>query len=834
MISKLYRQFSVLWSVTKDYAPVMLASVSVTLVVIGIRETKGLEFWELGTFDQMVRAQPQSEPDSRILVVGITEEDIQKQQEWPLRDRTLARLIAKLQQYQPKVIGLDLFRDIPQEPGHQELKTRLKASNIVAITQIGGNQIIPAPSGIPDNQIGFNDLALDADNVLRRNLLYIELENKSYQSFSLRLSLKYLEDKQLPFTVTNDGITIGTTNFKALNPDSGSYQMSLGATNGWQILLNYHSQNQVARQVSLTEVLNDQIKPEWVKNKIILIGTTATSGKDLFATPYSATQTENHLMSGVMIHAQSVSQILSTILDGKRLFWYWDQQTEYLWIWCWSLVGGIIAWRSNHPLILLVSEAIALGTLTGICFLIFTQAGWIPLVPSAISLLGTSAGILAYHVLYSRSHDTLTGLPDRNYLTKQIQKANKKGKDKQEQLIAILSLDLDRFKAINESFGHKVGDQFLQSTVARVKSCIRNSDHIVRIGGDEFSILLHPVVDVNEATKIADRLQYELTLPFKLKDQEIFTTVSIGIAFHPLGQELEPEDLIRNAHTAMNRAKASGKDCYEIFAKGMYTQAINRLHLENDLRQAIKRQEFQLYYQPIIDLQTKKIAGFEALVRWNSPERGFVSPGEFIPLAEETGLILPLGAWILEEACRQMNLWHQQFNFEQCLMISVNLSSRQFSQANLSEQIQKVLAATGLNPQSLKLEITEGMVMESVESVIKSLELLKALGISISIDDFGTGYSSLSYLHRFPIDTLKVDQSFVKQMSESNSDLELVKTIIMIGHNLGMDVIAEGVETEEQMQVLRSLGCECGQGYFFAKPLPSEAATALLSTAPLW
>jgi EAL domain-containing protein (putative c-di-GMP-specific phosphodiesterase class I) len=313
-----------------------------------------------------------------------------------------------------------------------------------------------------------------------------------------------------------------------------------------------------------------------------------------------------------------------------------------------------------------------------------------------------------------------------------------------------------------------------------------------------------------------------------LNQQEISTTVSIGIAISEPEEAIQADDLIRNAHTAMNRAKALGKDRHEIFSAGMRTQVINRLQLESDLRQAIKKQEFVLYYQPILDLKTETIIGFEALVRWQSPERGFVSPGEFIPLAEETGLIIPLGEWILKQACQQMHQWHQQFSREIPLIISVNLSIRQFSQPNLVEMVAQTIRETNLVPNSLKLEITESMVMDNVESAIEILESLKALNLRLSMDDFGTGYSSLSYLHRFPMDTIKVDQSFVRRIKDNGDDSEIARTVVMLGHNLGMDIIAEGIETVNQKQILQSLDCEYGQGYLFSKPVPVELVPDLL------
>ncbi|PSB14150.1 diguanylate cyclase, partial [filamentous cyanobacterium Phorm 46] len=320
--------------------------------------------------------------------------------------------------------------------------------------------------------------------------------------------------------------------------------------------------------------------------------------------------------------------------------------------------------------------------------------------------------------------------------------------------------------------------------------------------------------------------------------REVFVTASIGIAVggEPTAPSREqPEHLLRDAHTAMYRAKALGTGRYQVFNASMHDLALERLQLETDLRMAVKRREFLLHYQPFVSLTSGKIIGFEALVRWQHPQRGLISPVKFIPVAEETGAIVPLGEWVLEEACRQLRLWEGMFDFDRPLIMSVNLSGKQFAQPDLVDRIQAILGATGLNAESLKLEITESVVMDDVESAIAVLKQMKALNVKLGIDDFGTGYSSLSYLSRFPTDTLKVDKSFVGLMELGEGEnVAIVRTIVALAHALGMDVIAEGVETAAQLARLRAIGCEYGQGYFFAKPLPSDEATALMASEPQW
>ncbi len=425
-------------------------------------------------------------------------------------------------------------------------------------------------------------------------------------------------------------------------------------------------------------------------------------------------------------------------------------------------------------------------------------------------------------------HDGLTGLPNRALFMDHLKLSVERGKRRDDRLFAVLFLDLDRFKVINDSLGHMVGDQLLVGIARRLEICLRPGDTVARLGGDEFTVLLEDLMMVTEAIEVADRLQKALALPFNLNGHEVFATVSIGIALSSTGYD-RPEEVLRDADTAMYRAKMLGKARHEVFDKTMHARAMNLLQMEADLRHAIERKEFILHYQPIVALDTGTISGFEALIRWHHPERGFVSPDEFIPIAEETGLIIPIGHWVLEEACRQIHVWQEQYPQYPPLQISVNLSGKQFINANLINQIRYILKETCVEPHSLKLEITESMVMENVETAIDMLKQLRTLGIELSIDDFGTGYSSLSYLHRFPISTLKVDRSFVSRMSDNNENAEIVRTILMLARSLKMDVVAEGVETQDQLMQLAMLECEYGQGYYFSKPLDIAGASKLLA-----
>ncbi|PQV63162.1 PAS domain S-box-containing protein/diguanylate cyclase (GGDEF) domain-containing protein [Abditibacterium utsteinense] len=436
-------------------------------------------------------------------------------------------------------------------------------------------------------------------------------------------------------------------------------------------------------------------------------------------------------------------------------------------------------------------------------------------------------------LVHNALHDKLTGLSNRTLFMDRLVQAFGRLKRHPQEVFAVLFLDFDRFKNINDSLGHMAGDQLLVSISQRLSDCLRPDDTVSRLGGDEFSILLQDVGDVAGAILVAQRVQNAVSQPFAIAGQEVFTSTSIGIALGHLEYD-NPEDLLRDADMAMYRAKATGKARHEVFDAGMHKRAVALLQLETDLRWAIEREEFQLWYQPIVNLETGRIGGFEALIRWNHPTRGLVPPLDFIPIAEETGWIVPIGRWVLEEACRQLAQWHSEDKNGISLSISVNLSAKQFSQPDLIAMVEDVLKRHHLPPGCLKLEITESAIMENVQDVTDRLLRLHSLGVKLGLDDFGTGYSSLSYLHRFQLDTLKIDRSFITRMNEGGENREIVRTIVSLGKNLGMDVVAEGVEDAQQLADLRALQCNNGQGYFFARPLTSLDAFAMLQNAPVW
>jgi diguanylate cyclase (GGDEF)-like protein/PAS domain S-box-containing protein len=411
------------------------------------------------------------------------------------------------------------------------------------------------------------------------------------------------------------------------------------------------------------------------------------------------------------------------------------------------------------------------------------------------------------------TQDTLTGLPNRARFYDLL----KLRVSRRDQQCAVLLLDVDRFKLVNDSLGNASADQLLIQVAQRVKTCMRQGDVLARVGGDEFAVLLDDVSGEEEASSVATRIQQALSISFNLLGQEVYTTMSIGIA---LASDYEQvSDMLRDAETAMHQAKARGKARYEVFGHDMHGELMSRLKMETDLRHACERDELFVDYQPIVSLDSRTLIGFEALVRWRHPEFGVVPPKDFIPVAEETGQILTIGQTVLESACRQAREWQQTYPTAPPLFVSVNLSVKQFNQPGLVENIAELLERFQLPPRCLKLEITESVFSDNIEAAVGLLTQLREIGVQLSIDDFGTGYSSLSYLQRFPIDTLKIDRSFVTQMMENEENLAIVRTIVALAQNLGMDVVAEGVETEDQLRLLRKLECENGQGFLFSTPL---------------
>ena len=435
-------------------------------------------------------------------------------------------------------------------------------------------------------------------------------------------------------------------------------------------------------------------------------------------------------------------------------------------------------------------------------------------------------------LVHEAYHDALTGLPNRACFIDRLQNVMGRARGRGG-VYAVLYLDLDRFKVVNDSLGHALGNEVLIETSKRLHACLRPHDMVARLGGDEFVVLLDALRAAEDVEQVARRIQEGVARPIHLEGHEIVTTASIGIAPSALGYK-RPEDLIRAADTAMYRAKATGKARHQLFDRQMHDAALARLRTESDLRRALEREEFEVYYQPIIDMGPGGVVGFEALVRWNHPERGRVAPDDFIGVAEETGLIDPIGFWVLETACAQTQAWNVGIRADTPLRVNVNLSGRQFRAGGLHDRVLETLSRTGLPGSALTLEITETVIMESSDEARTVLAALRAAGVAVCIDDFGTGYSSLSYLHAFELDGLKIDRSFVSRIGPNGPRPQIIKTIVDLSRSLSLAVTAEGIETPMQYAQLRDLGCDTAQGYLFSKPVPHAAAEQLLRDGPSW
>lgn len=514
--------------------------------------------------------------------------------------------------------------------------------------------------------------------------------------------------------------------------------------------------------------------------------------------------------------------------------------------------GGDIALRSTSVELSIVSMAAAVfnhadGKVGGmICVLDDIPRTWTDDEVAVLAEFGNMAGtemrlrqmlsereVHEQRLHHQSVHDPLTGLPNRALFMKRLSDATHRARRGQDGLFAVLFLDVDGFKLVNDSMGHHVGDEMLVTIARRLETCVRGGDIVARLGGDEFAILLERIVDVRDAAMVAERVQTALQSPLLISGYEHVSSASIGVALST-GANEQPEYVLRSADIAMYRAKNSGRGRYEMFDRAMHAEALTRLQIETDLRHAFDRNEFFLHYQPIISLESGRIIGAEALVRWRHFERGVVSPATFVPVAEDTGLVVPLGRWVLREACQQARIWQGESVDGQPFSISVNLSVREFGQPDLVRAVAAILEETGLPPKALRIEITESAIIGQKHPAIETVEQLRALGVAIHLDDFGTGYSALSYLHRLPLDAVKIDRAFTSSIDQEERPLHVVKAIVSLAHAIGLEVVAEGVTNLRQLELLREMGCDLAQGFIFSRPSSVEEINRLLESRQSW
>ena len=805
-------------------ATVVVSLISVTLVT-GIKYAGGLQRFELAGFDWLTRLSSAKTIDSRLVIVGITEADLQRHG-WPFSDQTIADVLATIQRHEPKVIGLDIYRNFPHEPGHAALIEQLDQENVITIMNVGSRaqaDQVPPPPTVPWERVGFNDLTIDPDGSLRRNLLFVNAAEKPYFSFALRVAKQYVDQPNTVLSTDQQSLILGQGRIPRLRQGDGGYH-NIDAR-GYQTLLRYRSYGAPGRSLTAQQILTGDFEGEWLRDKVVLIGSVARSLRDEFHTPYLGGSGEKFAMPGVVAHGQIVSQLLDVAIGKPAIYAFLPAWGEFIWLLLWVGSVSILAWSIKRPeTVLLVGIGLALASF-GVSLVSFSYLVWLPTVEPILALLIAMGLVMGQKAIYHNTYDALTTLPGRDLFFSYIQRLFS---NPSTEGITVAFLDINRFQVINKSLGHSAGDLVLVTVAERLIAALDDRMKLARVGGDEFA-LLFPHSRQTQINDCLEKMRASLLEPLILGKHRLSISVSVGLAIAQTQSHQNPEDLLRDAHTAMYQAKAMNEFRHQVFSTDMREHALSRLDLESDLLAAFENQEFFLNYQPIVALQTGRLTGFEALVRWHSKDKGVISPADFIPVVEETGLILPLGEWIFREACCQLSKWQTQFP-DLALKISINLSAQQFKQENLFHKIERILNEFQLEGHAIQIEITESTIIENSQAAYELMIQLKQLGIQIAIDDFGTGYSSLSYLHRFPSDALKIDRSFVCRMENSTEDYEIVQTIVSLGQKLNMHLVAEGIDSLKQLDLLREAGCEYAQGYFFSKPLSVADASNLIKT----
>ena len=802
--------------------PTLFATIAIIpMVSFGILQP--IEFSAYNSFTNWRGDRPW---DERVVVITIDDASISKLGRFPWSRDRYVQLLQKLEQTEVSVIGFDILWS-ESSPADQQLANSIARSQKVVLSMAwdnSGQALLPiAPISNAGVAIGHILKREDPDGIVRQ----IDLQIQDVPTLSVSMLQVY---------------------------DLNTAAINLLPELSQPLSINWIKRIKDISQVSFSDVIDGKIPASTFRNKIVLVGVTA-SGIDSLATPFE----RNPPASGVYLHAM----VLQNLLQKNSL-----TITKTTDIWSFALLGSLFIglilprrslWTGS------ISALVLSGLWLIIAFIAFSANNWMAIAVPILMFLLTgfaialqerwqihrSLKIADAQIEYESTHDHLTKLYNRSLIETRLrnllhpQNLSSKINDRQN-LLAILWINLDRFKNINDTFGHPIGNLLLVEVSQCLRDSVSTNALIARFGGAEFVILLENLANEQDAIAIADRIQTKLQNPFFIQSHEIAIAVNIGIKFHHIDHinspdMNSPEILLRDADTAMFYAKKLGNSCNKVFDSSMREIVLRRLQLEKDLRKAVAitqdhhnqdRQEFLIYYQPILSLRDMRIVGLEALIRWQHPERGLISPTQFIPLAEETGLIIPIGDWVMRNACMQVKSWQQRFPIAKDISVSVNLSPKQLAQDDVLEKCLSILQQTQLSPEYLKIELTESAIMENPDFAISMLKQLRQAGIKIYIDDFGTGYSSLAYLHQFPFDGLKIDRSFVNNIHENINGIEILKAIISLAQSVKVNIVAEGIESLAQLNYLQDVLNEegAGQGFFLFRPLNVTSIEAIFQT----
>lgn len=823
-------------------AVLLLVLAGVTFILL---YANSLERWDNLFYDGLIRLMERPAPTD-ILIIAIDDQSLNELGRWPWSRRRHAQLLEELSSTGVKIIGFDILfsePDVNDSEGDALFAAALARNKRVVLpvayerlSKMGLTEVLPLPSMTQSAAgLGHVEIPLDVDGVQRGLFLKAGLAVPDWPAFvSVMLAQAGRQSEDSPRVEEREDPPPGrfeSEKNKVTSPSPYAW------TGDQFVLISFSGPPGHFERVSYADVIQGRISRERFRDKYVLVGMTASGFAPRFSTPVAGLSRQ---MPGVEVHANALDALRSGLVFYRL---------ELMWRFLITLVfilSPVLFYFYLPPKgAFIATGVVLLMTVLMSALLLWVYKLWIP---PAVPLLAVSlclpvlswvrlenvsqalfrekerARVTLHSLEFQVTHDSLTALPNRYLLFDRLKHAIQKAQRNQQQL-ALLFLDLDDFKKVNDGYGHFTGDSLLMKVVDRLKVIARAEDTIARLGGDEFVVVLENLVNEEVSVTVAQKILEALKVPFLLNGHEFFVGGSIGISLYPRDGE-DPETLLKNADTAMYRAKDTGRNIFQFYTRDMNVRLVKRLVMEEDLRRAIKQEEFEVYYQLLMGVVEKQITGVECLLRWRHPEHGLIPPLDFIPLAEETGLIIPIGEWVLRTACRQARYW-MQLGFPM-LRVAVNLSPRQFSQKHFTEMVARILNETKLEARALGFEITEGIIMKNVESGIKILQTLKSMGVHLSIDDFGTGYSSLSYLKSFPIDQLKIDQSFVRDITTDLNDAAISQAIIAMAHSMKLLVTAEGVETQAQAAFLELNGCDEMQGYYFCRPVSQDELTEML------